>query len=173
MTPTHAVSVSFDDDLLTFNRVVGVVRRRNLPTEGISVGPGNGVGVLRLSVLIQTDDAGAERMLRQLEKTNGVRASAVFPAALALAREVALIKVRAAPTDGAAMRSVVSRFGGKVVEEGVDAVVVEVGGDRDTTPRLLEALEPFGIIEVARSGAVTLRSASRNAVITHPSEAVL
>ena len=29
MAGSHAISVLLDDDLLTFNRVIGVVRRRN------------------------------------------------------------------------------------------------------------------------------------------------
>ena len=173
MTPSHAVSVVLDDDLLTFNRVVGVVRRRNLPIEGLSAGPGDAPGVLRLSMLVQTDPAGAERMLRQLEKTHGVRQAAVYPAAEAVAREVALIKVRVPSQDGAALRAAVSRCGATVVEESAGAVIVEIGGDREATRGLIEALQKFGIIEVARSGAVTLRGASPAGATTHPSEAVL
>jgi len=173
MTPSHAVVVLLDDDILTVNRVIGVVRRRNLPIDGLSVGPGEGASVLRLTLLIQADAAAAERMLRQLEKTHGVRSVAVFPAAEAVTREVTLIKVRSAPNDGAALRAVVKQFGGAVADERQGGVIVEIGGARENTQALLAALEPFGIVEVARSGAVALRGADASDSITHPSEAVL
>src|SRR5215510_6721178 len=97
MSASHAVAVLLDDDLVTFNRVVGVVRRRNLPISGVSVGPSQMAGVSRLTFFTEADDAAADRLVRQLEKTFGVRAAAVYGADDAVVREVALIKVRTPP----------------------------------------------------------------------------
>jgi acetolactate synthase small subunit len=77
MSSSHTVAVLLDEDLLTFNRVIGVVRRRNLPVAGITVGPSGRPGQLRLTFLVTTDDANAERLLRQLEKAHGVREAQV------------------------------------------------------------------------------------------------
>ena len=79
MQASHAVAVLLDDDLLVFNRVVGVVRRRNLPVGGLRVGAGDQAGVLRLSFFVQADEGNAERLLRQLEKAHGVRHVEVLP----------------------------------------------------------------------------------------------
>jgi acetolactate synthase small subunit len=79
MQASHAVRVMIDDDLLAFNRAIGVVRRRNLPVAEITVGPSGQPGVLRLRFVMQADDANAERLLRQLEKAHGVRGVEVFP----------------------------------------------------------------------------------------------
>jgi acetolactate synthase small subunit len=79
MQASYAVQVVFEDDLLVFNRVIGVVRRRNLPVEGIRVGPADQEGRLRLNFVLQADDANAERLLRQLEKAHGVRGVEVVP----------------------------------------------------------------------------------------------
>ncbi len=73
MEASHAVSVLLDDELLAFNRAIGVVRRRNLPVSGITVSPTEQPGELRLAFVMQADEANAERLLRQLEKTHGVR----------------------------------------------------------------------------------------------------
>ena len=80
MQASHAVSVLLDDNLVAFNRAIGVVRRRNLPVEGITVGPSGRPGVLRLAFFMQADDANAVRLLRQLEKAHGVREVAVTAA---------------------------------------------------------------------------------------------
>jgi acetolactate synthase small subunit len=79
MQASHGVVVLLDDDLLAFNRVVGVVRRSNRPVEGIQVGPAPQPGVLRFSFFVQADDANADRLLRQLEKAHGVRGVEVLP----------------------------------------------------------------------------------------------
>ncbi len=79
MQASHGVAVLLDDDLLAFNRVIGVVRRRNLPVAGITVGPTERPGELRLAFFLQADDGSAERLLRQLEKTHGVHAVTLVP----------------------------------------------------------------------------------------------
>jgi acetolactate synthase regulatory subunit len=81
MQPSHNVAVVLEDDLLVFNRVLGVLRRRNLPVIDIRVGAaaGDQTGSLRMSFSMQTDDANAERLLRQLEKAHGVRGVEVLP----------------------------------------------------------------------------------------------
>jgi acetolactate synthase-1/3 small subunit len=169
---SHAVSVLFDDEILTFNRVIGVVRRRNLATTEFAVGPSEQAGALRLTFFIQSDDANAERLLRQLEKTHGVQRAAVFLAAEAIMGEVALVKVRARPDQRGAVLAVLSEFHAAVLDEGPDAVIAAVGCGRDTAA-LVRALQSFGVLELARSGAV-LRSAASRPVLTHSSpEAVL
>jgi len=157
MGASHAVAVLLDDDLVTFNRVVGVVRRRNLPITGITVGPSQMTGVSRLTFFTEADDAAAERMLRQLEKTFGVRAATISGADDAVVREVALVKVRSLPAARPDLLRVLSEFRATTVSERDGACIVEVAGDAARIAACLQALERFGTLEIARSGAVALR----------------
>jgi acetolactate synthase-1/3 small subunit len=178
MALSYAISVLLNDDLLAFNRVIGVVRRRNLLIESIAVGASQVPGVSRLTFMLQADEASADRLVRQLQKTFGVREAVMFPAADVVAREVALIKVNASPPpsrDRADLLGVVSQFKASVVDEGPGVCIVEIAGSASLTASFIGALERFGIIEIARSGAVALRGAdgpSRSPSPTHPSEAV-
>ena len=115
MAPSYAISVLLDDDLLTFNRVIGVVRRRNVPIAGFAMGATQAPGVARLTFVMQADDASADRLVQQLRKSFGVRAAVMFPAGDAVTREIALIKVRA-PADRAELLAVVSQCEAAVVD---------------------------------------------------------
>jgi acetolactate synthase-1/3 small subunit len=157
MGASHAVAVLVDDDLVTFNRVVGVVRRRNLPISGVAVGPSQMTGVSRLTFFTEADDAAADRLVRQLEKTFGVRAAAMYGADDAVVREVALVKLRALPGARPDLLAVLSQSGATLVAERDGACIVEIAGDSPRTDACIRALERFGILEVARSGAVALR----------------
>ena len=55
MTPTHAVTVLLEDRIITFNRAVGLIRRRNLPVHSIAVGPTATPGVSRLTIMVNSD----------------------------------------------------------------------------------------------------------------------
>jgi acetolactate synthase I/III small subunit len=175
MAPAHAISVLLEDDLLTFNRVIGVVRRRNVPIAHIAMGASQAPGVSRLTFMMQADEASVDRLVQQLRKTFGVRAAVMFPAGDAVTREITLIKVRAA-ADRADLLAVVAQCKAAVVDEGVTACIVEVAGAAARTEACLRALDRFGILEIARSGAVAMRSAASSApspAPNNPSEAVL
>lgn len=176
MALSYAITVLLDDDLLTFNRVVGVVRRRNVPIAGLAMGASQVPGVSRLSFIMEADEANADRLVRQLQKSFGVRHAAMFPAGDAVTREIALIKVRTAATDRAGLVAVVSQFEAAVVEESPGACIIAMSGAAARIESCIRALERYGILEVARSGAVAMRSgaASSSSPAPHnPSEAVL
>jgi acetolactate synthase-1/3 small subunit len=157
--PTHAVSVLLDDDVLALNRAVGVVRRRNLPIASIAVGPCHIPGVSRLTIMMETDDAGADRMMKQLQKTYGVREAELLRATEAVSREVALVKVRAPVEAHQELAEVAAVFKADLVDEGPETCVLQLAGTTWFVLSFIRALERFGIVEVARSGAVAVRTA--------------
>jgi acetolactate synthase small subunit len=76
VTALHTVDVLLDDTLLTLNRAVGVLRRRNVDVARFAVrpcGPAGG-GVSRMTFVLDTDAATADRVIQQFSKIVGVRA---------------------------------------------------------------------------------------------------
>src|SRR2546425_6764238 len=73
MPGSYAVSVLLDDGLMTLNRAVGVLRRRNVPVEDFTVGPSGTAGVTRLSFVTPIDATTVDRVVQQLRKVIGVR----------------------------------------------------------------------------------------------------
>jgi acetolactate synthase regulatory subunit len=68
VTASHAVDVLLDDTLLTLNRAVGVLRRRNVAVTQFAVRAG------RMTFVLNTDAATADRVVQQFHKLAGVRA---------------------------------------------------------------------------------------------------
>lgn len=71
--PSHALSILLDEEMLTLNRAVGVLRRRNVPVAQLALGPSGTAGVLCLRFVTTTDEATVDRVVRQFRKTLGVR----------------------------------------------------------------------------------------------------
>jgi acetolactate synthase-1/3 small subunit len=158
MSGTRAIAVLLEDRLITLNRVVGLIRRRNFPVRSLSVGPTDAPGVSRLTIMMQSDQAGAERAVQYLQKIIGVRDAAAIPQGEAVARELALVKLRFAADRYAELLDVVQLYRGSVVDESAEAVVVELTGSEAFVLSGLRALERFEILDVARSGAVAMES---------------
>ena len=156
MTITRAVTVLLEDRLITFTRAVGLLRRRNLPVRSLAVGPTVTPGVSRLTIMIQSDEATAERAVQQLQKVVGVRAAAAFPARDGVSRELALVKVRASGERYGELLDVVQLYHAAVVDDNPEATIVEMTGSEAFVLSCIRALERFEVLEVARSGAVAL-----------------
>jgi acetolactate synthase I/III small subunit len=158
MSGTRAVTVLLEDHLITLTRTVGLLRRRNLPVHSLAVGPTDVPGVSRLTIMMQTDEATAERAVQHLQKIIGVRDATAISPGEAVAREIALVKLRPAAQRYAELLDVVQLYRATVVDESADVVIVELTGTEAFVLSCIRALEPFDIIEVARSGAVALES---------------
>jgi acetolactate synthase-1/3 small subunit len=158
MTGAHAVTVLLEDRLITFNRAVGLIRRRNLPVRSIAVGPTTTPGVSRLTIMIQADEDTANRAVQQLQKVVGVREAAAFATQDGVARELALVKVRAPANRYAELLDVVQLYHASVIDDTPDAVIVELTGSEAFVLSCIRALERFEILDVARSGAIAIEA---------------
>ena len=156
----HAVAVLLEDRLITFSRAVGLLRRRNLPVRSIAVGPTDLPGVSRLTIMIHSDEATADRAVKHLQKLIGVREAVAFPARDGVARELALVKVRAPADRYGELLDVVQLYHAAIVDDSPDALIVELTGSESFVLSGLRALERFEVVEVARTGTIALAPTS-------------
>ena len=164
----QAVSILLSQELVVLERAVGELRRRNLPIESIAVGPAEAPGMSCLTVILSTDEAGADMTAKKLNKLSGVREVKRFPLDDGLACELALIKVRVTEQHRAELLDVCELFKATVVDETPDASVVQVAGTGSLVLAFIRAPERFGILEVARSGSVALPRVSADAGAATP-----
>ena len=160
MSGAQAVSVLLEDRLITLNRAVGLIRRRNLPVRSLAIGPTATPGLSRLTIMMQSDIATAERAVQHLQKMIGVRAAIAFPTLDGVTRELALVKVRAPHHRYAELLDVIQLYNASVLDDSTDGLIVEVSGSEAFVLSCLRALERFEVVEVARSGTIALGTAN-------------
>ena len=71
-------------------------------------------------------------------------------------RELLLIKVRNVPEERQDIMSVVDIFRAKIADYSPDALSIEIRGDSNKINAFIELLEPYGILEMCRTGLVAL-----------------
>jgi acetolactate synthase-1/3 small subunit len=156
MSGAQAVSVLLEDRLITLNRAVGLIRRRNLPVRSLAIGPTATPGLSRLTIMMQSDIATAERAVQHLQKMIGVRGAIAFPTLDGVTRELALVKVRAPHHRYAELLDVVQLYNAAVLDDSTDGLIVELSGSEAFVLSCLRALERFEVVEVVRSGTIAL-----------------
>src|SRR5690606_14644953 len=86
-----------------------------------------------------------------------------------VARELALIKVVAAPQNRNEIYSLIEPFRATVIDVSKDSVVVQVTGDSEKVEVLIDLLRSYGIKEVARTGTTAIpRGSQKNVTRAKP-----
>lgn len=153
---TWVISALLADDLLALNRATGIIRRRNLSISSVSLGPSSRPGTLRLTCIVSGDRGTTDRLANALRKMVDVREVMVYAEADCTSREHALIRVRASPAQLSALLDAVSLYEARIVEESPHELLIEATGTGPFMVSLLRALEPFGIVDLARSGPLVV-----------------
>lgn len=153
---SHTLSVLVDNKPGVLVRVSALFSRRGFNIESLAVGPTENPDVSRITLVTEVEDtAVVEQLVKQLNKLVEVfKVIELEPNSVQ--RELILVKVRCDTTNRAAVIDVVSLFRGRAVDVGPESVTIEVTGSTDKLAALLTMLEPYGIIELVKSGQVAL-----------------
>ena len=83
-----------------------------------------------------------------------------------MARELALIKVRADAGTRSQVIEAVNLFRAKVIDVSTESLTIEATGTQEKLEALLRVLEPYGIREIVQSGVVSLARVARRGIGT-------
>jgi acetolactate synthase I/III small subunit len=140
----------------TLNRIVSLFRRRGFNIESLTVGRTEREGISRITVVVRADDETARRLEANLYKLFNVLSVEDVTHAPSVTREMAFVKVRATQDRRAELLQLVQTFRARVVDLGPESVIVETTGTQEKLDGLIEVLQPFGILELVRTGAVAM-----------------
>jgi acetolactate synthase-1/3 small subunit len=155
--PTMRTFIAYVDDRPgVLNRVVSLFRRRAYNIESLTVGRTDRDGISRITLVMVADDDAALRIAANLYKlVNVIRVEDITHAA-SVARDLALVKVRADHASRAHVLQLVDAFRARVVDVSPNAVMIEITGTLEKIDGLVEVLRPFGILEMVRTGAIAM-----------------
>jgi acetolactate synthase I/III small subunit len=137
-------------------RVVSLFRRRGYNIVSLTVARTHDPGVSRLTVVIDCDEDTVRRLEANLYKLIDVLAVEDVTGTPAVIHELALIKLRAEPRERTDLIELCKVFGARVVDVAGRALTVELTDTREAIDRLIAALEPHGVIDLVRTGAVAM-----------------
>jgi acetolactate synthase-1/3 small subunit len=110
----------------------------------------------RITLVTTGDDLVLEQITKQLNKIVHVVKVTDFKDVATVDRELALIKVTADERARAEVMNVVDIFRAKIVDVGSKSYIIEVTGNEEKLSAMIDLLRPIGILEVARTGRVTM-----------------
>lgn len=153
----HTISVLVDHNLNALSRILGMFNGRGFDIDTISFGEGQQPGLARITITTHGDSQIVEQIIKQLHNVIDVLKVRDLSFEPFVERELALIKVSAPPSRRSEIMQIVNVFRAKIIDMSPDKLTVEVTGNSDKITAALGMLRQFGLVEVARTGAVALR----------------
>jgi acetolactate synthase-1/3 small subunit len=151
---TFVVHVENKPGVLT--RVASLFRRRAYNIESLTVGHTETPGVSRMTIVVDVDAEGAHHVEAHLYKLVNVLRVDNVTARPNVIRELALIKVATTPGTRPEIFQLADVFRARIIDVSADSLVLELTGGEAKLDRLLEVLEPFGVLEMARTGTLAM-----------------
>ncbi|MBP1905214.1 acetolactate synthase small subunit [Paenibacillus turicensis] len=156
MMKSHAIAVLVNDQPGVLQRVSGMFGRRGYNIESITVGQSEEKGLSRMVIVTSGDDHTVEQIEKQLYKLIDVIKVVHLSSRPMVGRELALIKVKAEPTERPEIMGLVETFRASVVDIGTSSMMVQVVGDTTKIDAMIELLTPYGIRELSRTGVTAM-----------------
>ena len=136
------------------NRFTGVLSRRQINIESISVGPTEVKDVSRVTVIVDVENLDeVEQIIKQLNRLIDVVRVRDLTEIPHLEREVILVTISAPPTKRAEILAIIQPFRANVVDVAPHSITIQMTGDGDKIEALLRVIQPYGIKNIARTGA--------------------
>ena len=152
----HTITALVEDKPGVLARVAGLFRRRGFNIASLAVGQSEQPGLSRMVFVVDGDQYTVDQATKQLDKLiEIVRVSDITHEEI-VSRELAIIKVRTTSSTRAEIIEVIQLFRANVVDVGSQTLVIEITGEEDKINALINLLEPFGILEMMRTGRVAM-----------------
>ena len=152
----HTLSVLVEDESGVLTRIAGLFARRGFNIESLAVGPAEQIGVSRITMVVPAEERTIEQLTKQLYKLVNILRVQDITNVPCVERELILLKVSAPNTRRSEILEIVQIFRARVVDLSENSLIVEVTGDPGKMMAIEQILTPFGIMEIARTGKISL-----------------
>lgn len=151
------LSIFTENKVGMLNRITIVFTRRHLNIESITASESEVKDVHRYTIVCKTTREKIDKVVKQIEKIVEVFKAFVHEEDEVIHQEIALYKLKTlALADGNNIEKIVRDNHARILAVAPEYIVIEKTGHKHETQALFKNLEPFGILEFARSGRVAI-----------------
>ena len=152
----HVLSALVQNQPGVLAHVSGMFASRGFNIDSLAVGETDDPHLSRITVVVVGDDRMLEQIRKQLEKIVTVVKVDDISRQDYVERDLMLLKVRATREQRGEIQALVEIFRGRVVDVGPEQMMIEVSGKESKLEAFIDAVRPYGIGELARTGRIAL-----------------
>ena len=152
----HVISTLVEDKPGVLQKVAGLLNRRGINIDSITVGNSEVEGLSRMVITVHADEKGLEQVTKQLNKlVDVIKIKDITNNAVK--RELCLVKVSIPNADARVEIMQYSNiFRAKIVDVTEQTLLIELTGEKKKINAFISLLENYGIIRIARTGLTAM-----------------
>lgn len=152
----HVLSALVQNQPGVLAQVSGMFASRGFNIDSLAVGETEDPHLSRITFVVMGDDRTLEQVRKQLEKIVTVVKVQDISREDYVERDLMLIKVDATPDRRSEIQGLVQIFRGRVVDVSPEQMMIEISGQEKKIEAFVDAIRPYGIRELARTGRIAL-----------------
>ena len=149
------IAVYVDNQAGVLTRVTGMFTRRGFNIDALTVGETERPEYSRITICMSGDKYVQEQLINQLKKLLVVKKVEVLSDE-PIKRELMLIKVKNEAEFRQEIMTAVDVFRASVIDYSTESMCIEVTGNPSKIDAFVKLMQPFGILEMCRTGIVAL-----------------
>ena len=149
------LAVYVDNKAGVLTRVTAMFTRRGFNIDALTVGETDIPEYSRITIAMSGDKYAREQLINQLKKLYVVKKVEVLDDE-PIKRELMLIKVMNKAENRSDIMTAVDVFRASVIDYSTEAMCIEVTGSPSKIDAFVKLMQPFGILEMCRTGIVAL-----------------
>ena len=149
------IAVYADNKAGVLTRVTAMFTRRGFNIDALTVGETERSEYSRITISMSGDDYAKAQLINQLKKLAVVKKVEVLESE-PIKRELMLIKVENQSENRSDIMTAVDVFRASVIDYSPEAMCIEVTGNPSKIDAFVKLMQPFGILEMCRTGIVAL-----------------
>lgn len=149
------IAVYVDNKSGVLTRVTAMFTRRGFNIDALTVGETERSEYSRITISMSGDDYVKQQLINQLKKLYVVKKVEVLEEE-PIKRELMLIKVENKSENRSEIMTAVDVFRASVIDYSPEGMCIEVTGNPSKIDAFVKLMQPFGILEMCRTGIVAL-----------------
>lgn len=153
----HIISILVENKFGALARIAGMFSGRGFNIETLNVGPMVNDKISRITATIVGDSEALEQAIKQVNKLVNVLEVTEYSSGQATERELVMLKVKTSAGQRSELMQVCDIFRAKIIDVSTDTVNIEMTGNASKVSAFLNLVQPYGIVEMARTGNLALK----------------
>ena len=152
----HVLSALVQNQPGVLAHISGMLASRGFNIDSLAVGETEDPNLSRMTFVVHGDDNVLDQVRKQLDKLVTVVKVQDISSEDFVERDLMLVKVNAKSQQRMEIVLLVEMFRGRVVDIGMETIMIEIAGQERKIEAFIELMRPYGIVELARTGRIAL-----------------
>jgi acetolactate synthase-1/3 small subunit len=157
MKQEYTISLFTEDHIGILGQITIILTRRQINIDSFSASESAVKGVHLLTIVVKATPEMIQKVARQMEKLVDVLKVFVHTSEQIIHQEIALYKVTTKGLlSGNIIDHLVRSHHARILEVSPEFIVIEKTGHREEIAELLKQLQPYGVLQFAKSGRIAI-----------------